>query len=181
MSHQPYEDWILAGEPLPPDQQVRLKEHLEVCSQCSHLKCNVQAVHVKLATARQMKPAEGFTQRWQTTLLRRQEEQRARQTLQIRRFFLFIGSAAVIALVLLFAMFLVGGEWAERLVNVANQMHDINARFVQLQDFLFEVLQVTPPILPLAVWILFSTSICVLAMIWIFSMWHITLKGVRSR
>lgn len=181
MSHQPYENWIIAGEPLQPDQQYQLKKHLEACPQCSHLKCSMQAVHVKLATARQVSPAQGFKQRWQATLLERQEEQRIKQTMQIRRFFLFIGAAAVLSMILLMAMFLVGGEWAYRLVGAANQLHLINTRAMELKDLLFSLLQITPPILPIALWILFSISFGILAILWILSMWHFTLKGVKSR
>ncbi len=181
MSHQPYENWIIAGEPLPPDQQYQLKEHLEACPQCRHLKCNMQAVHVKLATARQVGPAEGFKQRWQATLLERQEEQHIRQTMQIRRFFLFIGAAAVLSLILLLATFLISGVWADLLVGAANQMHTFNTRAMELKDWFFTFLQVTPPIFPIAVWVLLSMSFGILGIIWILSVWHFTLKGVKSR
>jgi predicted anti-sigma-YlaC factor YlaD len=181
MSHQPFENWIIAGEPLQPDEQLQLKEHVEVCPQCHQLKCNMQAVHIKLATAKQVGPAEGFKQRWQTTLLERREEMHRKQTMQIRRFFLVIGGAAVTSLILLAGMFLAGGGLFKWILNIANQLHQINNLAVEIQDIILLVLHVTPPVLPVALWIIFSISLCALVMLYLVSVWHVTFKGVKAK
>jgi hypothetical protein len=181
MCHQPFENWIIEGDSLPPEDRKRLKQHLEVCPQCLRLQGNLQAVHIKLATSRQIAPTEGFKQRWQTTLQHRLDEQHMKQVLQVRRFFLFIGAAAIVSLGLLIAIFLAGGVWIEKLVIAANSLQTIDQWTNGLRDVFFAVLQFIPPVLPLAAWILVSTVFFVLALIWVVSMWRITFQGVKSR
>lgn len=181
MSHQPYDEWVIAGEQLPPDEQNRLNEHLAACPQCRQLKSNLQAVQTRLSTARQVSPAEGFSQRWQAAKQAHLFEQQSRQVLQVRRFFLYIGTATAISLMLLIGMFFTGGEWLTKLVVAANRLHVFNQWTVKIQDFLFAVLQITPPVLPVALWVMLSTVFCILALVWIVSIWRITAQGVKSR
>ena len=181
MSHQPFEKWIIAGEHLPPDDQNRLKEHLADCPQCRQLKCNLQAVHTRLTASSQIEPVEGFSQRWQTTLQERLAEQHTKQVLQVRRFFLYIGTATILSLLLLITMILAGGEWIDRLTATAIRLQTFNQWTIEAQDFLFAVLHITPPVLPLTLWILLSTVFSILALVWIVSVWRITIQGVKSK
>jgi len=181
MSHQPFESWIIEAEPLGSEDRNQLEAHLESCPQCQLLKTNLQAVHLRLSSARQARPAVGFSQRWQAGLQQRLEEQRMKQVLQVRRFFLLLGAATVVSLALFVLMVTLGGGLDQWLVETANRLQTANQWVGDFQSLLFTVLQVTPPVIPLAVWISVTTVFSVLAMIWIVSLWRITFKGVNSR
>lgn len=181
MSHQPYENWIIAGEHLPPDEQSQLNQHIADCPQCRQLKCSLHAVQTRLANTAQAAPAEGFTNRWLALRQARLAEQQSRQILQVRRFFLFMGTALILSLMLLIGMLLTGGNWLDMLTNAANRLSTFNQWFVDAQDFMFILLQITPPALPVALWIVISSVFCILALVWIVSIWRITAQGAKSR
>jgi hypothetical protein len=180
MCHQPFENWIIDAEPLAVQDRNRLEAHLESCPQCQLLKTNLQAVNMRLSFARQTRPPEGFTQRWQAGLQQRLEDLRMQQVLQVRRFFLYLGAATVVSLALFILMVTLGGGLDQWLLDTANRLQTANQWVGDLQSLLFTLLQITPPVLPLALWITITTVFSALAMIWIVSLWRLTIKGVNS-
>ena len=75
MEHQPFEDWLLADQPLPPEKKRELQSHLRECSQCSAL----AEVNLSLRAAKLATPPAGFTSRWQSRLATQRKSQRRRQ------------------------------------------------------------------------------------------------------
>lgn len=75
MNHRPFEDWLLDDQPLDPQRNRDLQDHLRACVACSAIAESNMALH----TTRMIAPAEGFTDRFALRLARRREEQRWQQ------------------------------------------------------------------------------------------------------
>lgn len=181
MCHQPFENWIIEQSALTPQERRQLEEHLETCPQCKRLQSNMQAVNVRLFSARQANPSPGFSTRWQTTLQNRLEEKRMKEILQIRRFFLFLGTATFVSLILLVLFAIVGGGAVNLLGTTLERLSTATQWLQTLQGYLFALLQITPPVVPLILWISITTVFSILALIWVVSLWRITFQGVKSR
>ncbi len=181
MCHQPFETWILEETKLTQQEQRLLEEHLDGCAQCKQLQNSWQAVHLKLSTTRQVTPAAGFATRWQKTLQNKLEEERMKQVLQVRRFFLFLGTANLLALLLLVIFFIIGGGTFNWLSDTINRLSTATQWFDNIKGFLFALLHITSPALPLTIWIIITTVFSILALIWVVSLWRITFQGVKSR
>ena len=74
MDHQPFETWLLADEPLTPQQKRELQAHLKTCPACGRL----AEVDLALKSARQAAPASGFSDRFQVRLAARKVALRRR-------------------------------------------------------------------------------------------------------
>ena len=79
MNHRPFEDWLLAEEPLTTDQKADLQEHLNACTSCTSL----AEVNLALRTKKLVSPAPGFDKRFQSRLAARRTAQRSRNYLGI--------------------------------------------------------------------------------------------------
>ena len=93
-NHQPFEEWLLSGETLAPEETQSLQEHLDTCEACRLLAQALQQVDHTLRNAPQLAPAPGFVSRWQAHLAARQLKQHRRQTFWIMLF--SIGGAMAI-------------------------------------------------------------------------------------
>jgi hypothetical protein len=73
MNHRPFEDWLLAEEPLTAEQKADLQGHLKTCSSCMAL----AEVNIALRSKKLSAPAPGFRTRFQSRLaVRRSAQQR---------------------------------------------------------------------------------------------------------
>ncbi len=90
MNHRPFEDWLLADEPLNPQQRRELQNHLRVCTQCTA----IAEVNLALRKARTAAPAPGFAQRWQARLAAQRRLQRRQQAIGLT--ILGLGGAALL-------------------------------------------------------------------------------------
>jgi hypothetical protein len=74
MNHRPFEDWLLAEDPLTSDQKADLQDHLKTCTSCQAM----AEVNLVLRTKKVVAPAPGFTNRFQSKLVFRRSAQRRR-------------------------------------------------------------------------------------------------------
>jgi predicted anti-sigma-YlaC factor YlaD len=79
MNHQPFEEWLLADEPIAPEQAVELREHLRDCPRCRELEASWTSVHKLIQTSEQIDPTPGFTSRWQVRLHAQQQQALSRR------------------------------------------------------------------------------------------------------
>ncbi len=77
MNHRPFEDWLLDDQPLDPQQQRDLQNHLRDCVSCSAI---VES-NMALRGTRMLSPEPGFADRFAVRLARRCVEQRWRQVI----------------------------------------------------------------------------------------------------
>jgi hypothetical protein len=74
MNHRPFEDWLLAEEPLTSEQKADLQAHLRTCPSCMAL----AEVNVALRVTKPVAPTPGFNTRFQSRLAARRSAQRRR-------------------------------------------------------------------------------------------------------
>jgi len=172
MSHQPFETWILAEEPLTAEQARSLHTHLEVCEACRRLSSASSFVDQLLRTIPPMRPAIGFTSRWQARQAEKSlQAYRQRQRRQSWWFFALNTFGAVLLLVWLAAqlnfaidlpttLLLSGVRLATSWLSFANAVQEI------LTTFLNVVVRIVPPFW----WVVVATGISFLSLIWIFSL-----------
>jgi predicted anti-sigma-YlaC factor YlaD len=101
MNHQPFEEWLLADEPLAGEQANELKKHLNDCPRCRRLETSWSEVHQLLSTSEQVAPAPGFTNRWQVRLEAQQQLALKRRNHRPWLLFMFFFSVAAVLLALL--------------------------------------------------------------------------------
>ncbi len=72
MNHQPFEEWLLAENPLTPSEKLSLEAHLRECRACTAL----AEVNLALRSVQPVSPPEGFVERFRQRLAARQQAQR---------------------------------------------------------------------------------------------------------
>jgi len=99
MNHQLYENWLLNGDPLLPDEEQALRTHLASCASCQDLDSAWRGVEHKLKYAQPIVPAAGFTARWMEKLALEQQRRRRRQSLVVLT--LSLGAAGILAVAMI--------------------------------------------------------------------------------
>jgi len=102
MDHKPYEAWLVADEPLLPDQENSLQEHLKTCEACRQLQASWREVEDLFGDRNILQPQPGFTDRWQLRLAEELNLERDKQ--QLRSTWMFLGSTTGAAFLVLVIM-----------------------------------------------------------------------------
>jgi predicted anti-sigma-YlaC factor YlaD len=178
MAHAPFESWILNDEQLSCNQVEELNEHLKNCSECACLYDNWKSVNIALKKSPTESPRPGFAARWQAGL----EERRLRlQHEQIKRFFFIIGGANILSILIFIGFLLANNTWFNLLINALQQITTIIIWFTQTQQYVISLLQILPPFFSLTLWVLFTTSLSVITLIWAATLWRIVFRGVQTK
>ncbi len=175
MGHQPFETWLLEEGELTVEQRRELAAHLMGCAECLELQNALTASTAFLHTSRPVSPATGFTQRWKDNLSRRRELQFQQQT---RRFFLSVFIAALISLGgLILVLGLVNFSITDLLVPVAALIAGLFSAAGNAQAILG--INLSAP-LSVVLWILATSSVCLLIFGWVYALWRISSRGVNK-
>ena len=177
MCHQPFETWLLEGKEITKEERNMLQSHLDECAQCSKLHQSWQSVRSKMKTSRMISPEPGFTSRWKDNLAKKMQEQQMRQVFKLRRFFLYLGTANVLTMILLVSFILINGSPVNWFVSTLNQLLDLTIWLGQAQHFVVSLIQALPPIFPITFWVILTTGLSTLALIWVVSLWKISFQG----
>jgi hypothetical protein len=178
MTHSPFENWILNDTQLSCSQVQELNEHLKTCTKCSCLYNNWKSVNVVLKKAPMVSPQPGFTARWQASL----EERRLKQQhKQIKLFFIIAGGANILAVLGLLGILLANGNWFNLLIKGLQTITTLIIWITQMQRYVISLLHILPPFLPIFLWMLFTTILSVVTIIWVATLWRITIKGVQVK
>ncbi len=175
MGHQPFETWLLEEDALTAEQRQELAAHLMACHECLALQNALTATLALLHTSPEVTPAAGFTRRWEENLAQRRE---ALNRQQIRRFFLYIIVGALISLGgLIVVLSLANFSITDLLVPVAAFFASLFSLAGNAQVFLG--INISAP-LSVVLWILVSSSICLLIFGWVYVLWRISSQGVNK-
>ena len=99
MGHQPYESWLISEEPLLPEDELKLNEHMASCDACRQLSYSWFEVLDLFQEPQFVSPSPGFTRRWQSLLVDFQLSETERKQKRISwMFFAAMAGAAVILL-----------------------------------------------------------------------------------
>ena len=176
MSHQPFETWLLDDDGTMSQAERRaLQAHLASCPQCQRLEQKWQAAHQELRMRRMVAPAPGFTQRWQNSLVERRALEQRKHAWKI--FGVLLG-VSLLTLVILAGYTLATtspAEWLEALVRTISSSN----AFIQYSIFIIQNwLSSTPLVIPIALWIYVTMTLCFLMLIWVVILWRTKLVGV---
>jgi hypothetical protein len=178
MRHPLFETWITADEPLEPAQAQALSSHLQECEECQRFSANWSGARAYLSTRPAATPLPGFTQRFQADLAVRRYHQ---QQIQIRRTILFFLGGSVVSLLALLAHLLFVITPTGLFVTVFRSVTYLLVWWNNLQDTYLPLVQSLPIYVPIALWILFTTSLSVFSVIWAISIWRISTQGVPNK
>jgi len=176
MNHQPFENWILDDNEPSYEEQRNLQDHLAICPECNQLHQNWQHIRFAFKQTTPAAPRQGFTKRWKENLAAR----RALQQQQTRRLLLFLVSGSLLVL-LAFIIYLAINI---SLVNLIGSLLEGLAYFIVVMNriqHISAILPTLPRVIPPGLWILISTSASTLSLLWVFSIWKISTKGVTPK
>ena len=168
MNPRPFEDWLLADEPLTPRQKRELQAHLQACGECASL----AEVSLALKTARAAAPAEGFVGRFQVRLETQKQALRRRNIAGFSLLFLSVVGIAV---------WLCWPLLKEAIQSPANLLNSWLSTLVSLWASLQAmghvsslVLRVVPGFIPAYVWLVILVAGGGWSLVWIASLIKLT-------
>jgi hypothetical protein len=177
MEHQPFENWILSGDPLTPTQTMDLNNHLAICSHCLTIKEGISGVEVLIKSAAFESPSPGFTRRFQIMAAQREEEARRLQS------YFFLGWTMVITVIVsigYLTTLLLTQSPAEVISGLMGSI--IGAAF-QLDSMLHLIkawIQIIPLPITLAIIAGSASLVVLLTSGWVISVWKISTQGVKT-
>jgi hypothetical protein len=178
MSHQPYDNWLYDEAELSNEQAHALQVHLQECRQCSEQYQAWKAVNAQFRSVQVESPLSGFSQRWRASLAERRLRQQARQ---IRQFFLVLLGAALFTLLLLVITLLVTTSPLNLLVSAYQSLIRLVIQGNHIQHVFLPLLGSLPPVIPIAAWIILSSIMGLLSILWVGSVWRISHLGVFQK
>jgi len=98
MGHQPYESWLVSEEPLLPEDELKLHEHIASCDTCRQLSYSWSEVQDLFQEPQFASPSPGFTGRWQSRLVEYHllETERKQKRMSWMFFAAMAGAAAIL-------------------------------------------------------------------------------------
>ncbi len=177
MEHQPYENWILSGDPLTESQNIELDEHLSRCPHCAGIKTGLSGVEMFIKSTTFASPSPGFTQRFKIMAAQREEELRRLQS------YFFLGwmmIATVVVSIVYLTMVLLTQSPTEVVTNL--MATTINMAF-QIDNLVLTVMawfQVIPLPITLAIIAGSASLVVLLTSGWVISVWKASTQGVKA-
>jgi hypothetical protein len=176
MSHQPFETWMLDEIHLSLEQENTLQAHLAACADCRRVQLGWQSARQTLQTSRMVRPAPGFSQRFTATLAERQARLASQRQVRSLILGLSLGVIATAAL-LVFVIFSVTSP-VDFLVRTTEVITSSIGWWNRASRLLIASLQ--QPVV-LAIWILLTSGISLLAFGWLFTLWRISMQGAEQK
>lgn len=159
MSHQPYETFLFADEPLTQEQQQSLDNHLKECEHCRALAGALLSVDQALIGSTVPAPAPGFTERWYARLSTDRLE-RQRRSLWMMTLGLFALAGLIVLILAL--LHLLHFNWAYEFSQFIANFSLFAARLRRVSTIMRSLAESLPFILPMMVLFgvgtLFATS-----------------------
>ncbi|NLF51248.1 MAG: hypothetical protein GX577_08935 [Leptolinea sp.] len=177
MEHQPFENWILSGDPLTQSQKHELEEHLSICPHCSEIQGGLTGVEMLFRSATFESPSPGFTHRFAVLTAQREEEARRLQSY----FFLgWIMIATVVVSIIYLTVMLLTQSPTEVITDL--MAITINTAF-QVDNLVQTVMtwfQIIPLPITLAILAGSASLVVLLTSGWIVSVWKASTLGVKT-
>jgi predicted anti-sigma-YlaC factor YlaD len=178
MNHQPYENWIFAESDLSDEQLQELETHLNTCTECQQIRLDLRAASGLLQTAPMAAPVPGFAGRWQASLAERRALHQRQQT---RRLLLALVGTALLLLLLLALHILATSTPVQWVVAGFQTTFSLFSTWNRIQDILLGLIGFIPPVVPIALWVMFTGGLSVLTLVWIISLWRISSQGASQK
>ncbi len=175
MNHQPFESWMINEVHLSLEQETSLQSHLAACPECRKLQTSWQGAHHALRAAPMMRPAPGFNQRFSASLAQRRAL--AAHQRQIRNIILGLSISVIATALLLVVVIFASTSPVDILVRTTEIITGLIGWWNRASRLLIAALQ--QPV-ALAIWVLLTSGISLLAFGWLFTLWRISLQGAQQ-
>ncbi len=164
-NHQPFEDWVLERDSLPPEQEQALYEHLQSCPACRQLAESLREVEFRLKAQPLASPQPGFTNRWQSRLAQERARSQKRQTY----LFLAVTLGGAVLMILAMAILLLPALNSPYpyLLALTYQFTQFILFVNEVVDLLGSLMQAIFRVIPPLVWIGFSGVTTALIVLWL--------------
>lgn len=173
MDHAPFEDWLLSGDALQPNEQEALDRHLETCPDCPKLARAWQEVHAEIRRAPQAAPALGFTNRFTARLEAAAVARQRRLTWQILGGFILAGLGAGAFLLYQRA------DTLPTFVQVVSAGFNLYHSLTSAGRYAAGLVRGLPVPFTVGAWVLISTSLLFWVLTWFLLIWRLPgRKGV---
>jgi hypothetical protein len=177
MSHEPYEHWILQDEDLTQEQEQAMKAHLNDCPNCQRIDQTWKDVRQQMRSLPMATPPLGFSQRWRSSLA---ERRILEEKLQIRRFLVLLCSVIGIVLLILLGLVLATSSPIGWFISGIQSMFSLAFQITNTTKNILSWLYILPASIPIVVWVVLTSSLSILSLVWIYFMWRISKKGVPN-
>lgn len=179
MDHKPYESWLVADEPLLPEQEISLHEHLDSCETCRQLQKSWNEVEGIFEERIFILPQPGFTERWQLRLAAELEIETEKQ--QARSTWLFLaattGAAFLVLIIMAIQFFSSIQNSTEAFISSMTFFAGVLNLTATIQKAILPIFEVLLISVPTPWWLLFIAVTSLLVLVLTFS----TLKILKSR
>ena len=174
INHRPFDDWLLADQPLTPQQKQELQAHLQNCPQCAAL----AEVNLALTSARTVSPQAGFADRFQVRLA---EQKRAMRARNLWGFLILVVS--VVSILAWLAWPLLNIVLRSPVDLLASWLSDLVSLWASLQTMSYVsavLLRVAPGFIPVSAWVVILLAAGGCSLLWAFTLVKLTknLQGV---
>jgi hypothetical protein len=175
MSHQHFEPWLLNEINPSPEEEEALQAHLATCQECRQIRDGWLAARQTLQSSRMARPALGFSERFNTSLIERRARQAHRR--QIRNLILGLSLGLILCAGLLAVVIFTNTSPVSLLVKATEGITKVISWWNQAEHVVIAALQ--QPVI-LVIWILLTSGISLLAIGWLFTLWRISLQGAQG-
>jgi hypothetical protein len=175
LTHQPFNEWLLADEPLTVEQAQQLQDHLRACEKCRKQQLAWMGVQHLMRATGQLSPAPGFAFRWQVRFATRRLERQRRIAWW---FFLVMSSLALILLSLLGWQVLTAlAEPGQIQTGLWQFFSSLTTRLEHLWYLAGTILRIFPPV-PVVGLMFFTGLVTMLSVLWVVVYRQLTMRRV---
>lgn len=175
IEHGQFEEWIWSEEELDPEQSAGLQEHLSACEECRELKASWENFHDRLMAAQVVPAPPNFSGRWNFDLAERKVLAR---NIQVRRMALYSSVSVVLSFLAAIGLTFYISSPVDLIIGIVESASGLITLTNQLRSIFTSLIQVIPPIIPAVYWLVITSIFCLLASLWIISIWRISKQGV---
>lgn len=171
MNHPRYEEWIFGDEPLLPEQQLELEQHLDSCPDCRQLYTAWRSAEASLQTPVMASPDTGFALRWQAQAEAEQQTRR-RWLGGLWSVLILIAVAALIVASLSVFSWSHGGA-TNAIVLATDTLTEFWAFLIASFRISTVLLELFPPLTLILVWGLMG-AVTIMVLIWLMSYYQLS-------
>ena len=176
MNHQPFENWILDENRLSETQKHDFLEHLEKCPRCARLDKSWKAARREVKTMPVVAAPVDFSKRFSANLV---ERRKAHERHQARVLLISLVSSGMAILITLGVFLLPQTSMLSMMITMLTGVLQAMNLISQLWIFLTSLLKAAPTSFLISVGVLVSLLVSMLSVIWAFSFYRITMKGMQ--
>jgi hypothetical protein len=167
MNHQPFENLLLSDQALSIEDEQRLRDHLESCSQCSELNAAWRSIEDCMSASPMAEPLSGFVNRFQANL----EDELSKRKKRQNRFAIGFSTTAAIGFL---AVWIINvsksySSPTQLFLGFAEEIKQYLSYINILKEVSVSITQVLPGVVPVSLWLITAATLALLVAAWFIS------------